>query len=41
MALVRTTKQNEIPEGVEILSKKDALHHQMKTIQEWPSTYEV
>lgn len=41
MALMKATKENEIPKGVQILSKKDALEHQMRTIQEWPSTYEV
>lgn len=41
MALMKTSNENEIPKGAEILSKKEALEHQMKTIQFWPSTYEV
>uniref|UniRef100_A0A336M2D9 CSON010753 protein n=1 Tax=Culicoides sonorensis TaxID=179676 RepID=A0A336M2D9_CULSO len=41
MALVKTFKEDEIPKGAAILSKKEALEYQIKLIDNWPSKSEV
>ncbi|XP_063705756.1 uncharacterized protein LOC134834883 [Culicoides brevitarsis] len=41
MALMKSRTKDEIPKGAVQMTKEEALEYQLKTVQKWPSSYEV